>query len=104
MTEAELKEIEERAAKATPAPWRACVWDPMERPHVHKDDPNDRGCTPRRDLPASKDDARFMAAARSDVPALLAEVRRLREGIARQTESPAFGLWCHELRKVLEEG
>lgn len=49
--------------KHTPGPWRACTWDPMERAHVHADDPQESGCTARFDLPRNAADARLMAAA-----------------------------------------
>lgn len=49
--------------KHTPGPWRACVWDPMERPHVHADVPGERVCTAKRDLPLTAADARLIAAA-----------------------------------------
>jgi hypothetical protein len=57
----------------TPGPWRACVWDPMERPHVHADLPGERVCNFRRDLPLTAADAHLIAAA----PDLLAALRRL---------------------------
>jgi hypothetical protein len=57
----------------TPGPWRACVWDPMERPHVHADLPGERVCNFRRDLPLTAADAHLIAAA----PDLYRELRHL---------------------------
>ena len=65
-------------AAATPGPWRACVWDPMERPHVHKDAFDQTRCECHSDLPITLADAAFIAAAREGWPAALEEVKRLR--------------------------
>tara|TARA_Y100000310_G_scaffold328962_2_gene397993 strand:- start:61 stop:489 length:429 start_codon:yes stop_codon:yes gene_type:complete len=78
----DLAEIRKRCEKATDPPWRACAWDPMERPHVHKDRPDQQCCRPP-DLPLTADDAHFIAHAREDVPDLLAHVGQL----AGQSES-----------------
>jgi hypothetical protein len=78
MTEAELTAIEARANAATTGPWEgtknSCV--------VSKHDAcgtvfeTGCGCCTEKDL--SAEDAAFIAAARADVPALVAEVQRLR--------------------------
>lgn len=49
--------------KWTPGPWRACVWDPMERPHVHKDIEGQTHCGPKHDLPFNAADAHLIASA-----------------------------------------
>jgi hypothetical protein len=74
-----LAEIRARESKATKGPWRACAWDPMERPHVHKDAPSDTHCGPRGDLPLTGEDAEFIAHAREDIPFLLAELDMLQQ-------------------------
>lgn len=106
MSEAELDAIEQRANAATPGPWRS----------VEVDDPYvalmlESGA---EGWPAATDaDRAFIAAARSDVPALVAEVRRLRSGalaIHRQycdasaTEVPsACDNWlCQQLGAALK--
>lgn len=70
MTEEELTAIEARAAAATAGPWVAShryniCWD-VDGPDANGPDMMPKG------------DAQFIAAARVDVPALVAEVRRLR--------------------------
>lgn len=75
--EKKLAEIEARAAMALPPPWRSCAWDPMERPHVHKDLPEQKHCHPYSDLPMTPSDAEFIAHAREDVPWLIARAREL---------------------------
>lgn len=70
MNDERLRQIRERAEKATPGPWTndGCdISDPIGR----------RICFIRDD-----DDADFMAHTREDIPALLAEVERLRERLA----------------------
>lgn len=90
MTDEELKTIEERAAKAAPGPWEASGF---ERP----DGAVLSALLGPRDSPEQEDYQRmlfdvdtrhpdmatgeFIAHARSDVPALAAEVRRLRQAM-----------------------
>ncbi len=102
MTDQELSEIERRASVASPGPWRPQSHrdsppgriEPLTQPVVRGPAPlgGSRriagvGCgnnaswrrgrpTPQREQEEA--DAAFIAAAREDVPALLAEVRRLR--------------------------
>lgn len=72
-----IHELRELLNKATPAPWRACTWDPMERPHVHKDDPAEHACSPRGDVPRTTVDAALIAALRNEAPGLLDRVEAL---------------------------
>ena len=80
----DLDPIKAREAAATPGPWK--VVDPGYR--VAVDDgtgflvANTFMAPSSRDLP----DARFIAHARTDVPALLAEVERLRAELAEWIE------------------
>jgi hypothetical protein len=97
MTEQELAAIEARVAAASAGPWRSRWRELAETQH---EDTESIVVTPDFDRPGShegnrvvvgllwhdghhaavtEDNAEFIAAARQDVPALLAEVRRLRE-------------------------
>ncbi len=84
MTEEELKEIEKRADDATPGPWLTASYVDRRRSVamffdcslVTREDPNllARG--------SDMDNAWFIKHAREDVPALIAEVRRLKANLA----------------------
>lgn len=76
MTPADLDAIEKRAAAATPGPWRECG-DILQGKSAIRISSKDLFCSYDTMSMQNADDARFIAAARSDVPALLAEVRRL---------------------------
>jgi hypothetical protein len=80
----ELDAIAERCSTATPGPWRAFV---EGRDHVSGDsfimtgEGKSRGpdmYVTLDGVPASPADLDFIAAAREDIPRLIAEVRRLR--------------------------
>jgi hypothetical protein len=73
MTDDELKAIEARANAATPGPWHLAITgdDDPDRANI------EAGAIDVCDNPTN-DDATFIAHARTDVPALVAEVRRLR--------------------------
>lgn len=80
MTEDELKEIEMRCSRATKGPWESFV---EGRNHFSGSNFIRTGglddASPDIELTgASVDDQDFIAHARHDVPALVAEVRRLR--------------------------
>lgn len=101
MTPEELAEVEERCRKATAGPWTTIYrhWEAIDGQkyaseaefpclvmavHECEDHPiADASCnhTCRLDYEAS-DNAAFIAHARADVPALCAEVRRLRDAVA----------------------
>lgn len=90
MTEDELKEIEVRASKATPGPWRA-----SERTY------GDTGlfvfCGDETNTTTAAsfltpNDAAFVAASRSDVPALCHEIRVLRASLRMLGYDPSTGL------------
>lgn len=116
MTDAQLAEIEARAARATPGPWavETCgeKGDGSDMIGVVFG-PDDENCDHQLsgELPAfgiegeeieyyrdelvaecehrnrnSHSDAAFIAAARTDIPALVAEVRRLREALLAVTQ------------------
>ena len=102
MSDAELQAIRERCEKATPGPWE--VYDDKKHPYqngglVASDDclwgGYDNG------MP-DDDTIAFMAHARADVPALLAEVERLRELEAHyQSNDP--GKHEQEITKLVEQ-
>ncbi len=91
MTDDELAVIDARASAASSGPWRSFI---EGRDHLGGDDFIRVGCEDdggadmyvtlypegtTTALPASAADLDFIAGARQDVPALIAEVRRLRE-------------------------
>lgn len=101
MTKEELDAIEARANAATPGPWVAKPVDYApdryagietvykRAPHYDEEPEEYRGAigiveTDGGNYPPQGPDAVFIAAARSDVPALVAEVKRLREALERQ--------------------
>ena len=107
MTDDELDAIEARADVATPGPWRWADWmvtfGEMESDDFNNRrwlEANDSGDAPRlvsREIdpeliltvedPIEHEGNRvFLAHARADVPALIAEIRRLRAGIAAALE------------------
>lgn len=80
LTEENLIEMERRAAEASPGPWESSV---EGRDHVSGDSfirivGGPDMYVSRDAVPASAADLDFIAAARQDVPQLIAEVRRLR--------------------------
>lgn len=82
----DLDAIEARANAATPGPWRVgATYDPEINVDVTNADGN---------LVGPKDED-FIAAAREDVPALVAEVRRLRAALAMSNaDVQAMGIGC----------
>ncbi len=100
MNEQELAQIEERAAKATPGPWEMEIdwryeyystfsWACGPETTAQDDDENQ-----------ASSDADFIAHAREDIPALIAEVRRLTAENARLTD--ALALYQANERKAIE--
>ncbi len=97
MTPTDLDELERLAREATPGPWRYFVYDEVwgvsrvERPR--------RSICQCRYGANDVENARFIAASREAIPALCAEVRRLRERLddaerraemARETRATQF--------------
>ncbi|MBE4796163.1 hypothetical protein [Streptomyces caniscabiei] len=90
LTAGRLDEIETRHKAATPGPWTAVELPPNEhhpRPAywVNADYTDTDDCRTHEtvaDCPWRMTDAAFIAHAREDVPALLAEVRRLKDELA----------------------
>ncbi len=88
LNDAELEQIEERARRASPSPWEAFVFpNPNDQDFIRIGGLDDAqpdmyieqyiGAT-KLAVPASDFD--FIAHARQDVPALVAEIRRLKTG------------------------
>lgn len=93
LTSSDLSAIAERAEKATPGPWEAISVGGIQSDYGvqregTKGDPIVGGWLWR-------EEAEFIAAARTDVPALLEEVQRLREGI-----QSVITLWSVEDREA----
>ena len=82
MTEEELTAIEARAAAATVGPWDGHQNSGVTSKHT-RDNVFETGCGCCTNKDLSVEDAAFIAAARADVPALVAEVRRLRALVER---------------------
>lgn len=107
MTPAELRAIEERAEAATPGPWSEddgnVFSTPLSErrheiimrrihgediPHPDHDEPHPMGfvCTTTQETANFDNNADFIAHARTDVPRLVAEVRRLEVVLALDRE------------------
>jgi hypothetical protein len=86
MTDAELTAIEQRAAGATPGPWRISneLTGDIRLAVRVKDFYSRLVCTFRSKIEGEQayENAVFICAARSDVPALLVEVRHLQATLA----------------------
>ena len=102
LTDAELDAIEQRAHAATEGPWEASAHRTGHYLVICPD------CGVRGGY--ERADAEFIAHARSDVPALLAEVRRLRSIVTRwemeaeRAERHGYDLDPHDLLAVLDGG
>lgn len=84
MPQERLDAIQERADNATTGPWvRWEGWDDADN-SVSSDGREDAPTI--ADLITEKADAEFISRAREDVPALLAEVERLRDELAKARE------------------
>jgi hypothetical protein len=87
LDDAELEAIEARCEAVSPGPWKSFIegrdhWsgDDFIRVGDSDDEPDMyvSRATPEGLRPASRQDLDFIAAARQDVPRLVAEIRRLR--------------------------
>ena len=103
MTNEELTAIEERANAATREPWEGTKNSGVVSKHDACDTVFETGCGCCTDKALSAEDAAFIAAARVDVPALIAEVRSLRaERDALRMVYKAAAAYCDD-RTVLNE-
>ena len=80
MTDEEIREIERRCNEATPAPWQSFI---EGRDHLGGSDfirtgGLDDACPDIYLTQATHADQDFIAHARQDIPALIAEIRRLK--------------------------
>lgn len=83
LTDQQLADIEARANAATPGPWCTDSWEIYQGAEYQPGLSEWIGETCRADdSDGSRNDAEFIAHAREDVPALLAEVDRLRTDLA----------------------
>ncbi len=115
LPESELSAIAARADAATPEPWRVATGFPTTVLSQYLSDNEADGTVayesvaecPTWGLSNSEADAAFIAAARSDVPALVAEVRRLRAAVEALTPLARLGLnarqWAAENMQNVEE-
>lgn len=88
MTEQELAEIEARAQAATAGPWTVGVsWDSVWQWPVMRLKVMCGGTRDALEEEASRN-SYFVQASRADVPALVAEVRRLRAELERGSDAP----------------
>lgn len=73
-----LSEIEARANAATAGPWRTCCYKPNQ---VERAD----GCSEAHNISETdwNKDASFIAAARDDIPRLVARVKELEEALRK---------------------
>jgi hypothetical protein len=120
LTPAQLEEIEARANAATPGPWKRCsanearpegcscglVWSiPIDIPIIDvRMRGDDMAHPPQQEEHAN---GLFVAAARADVPALVAEVRRLRrvvESYAAHAYESGWANTAAELRRLANRG
>ncbi|WP_265560780.1 hypothetical protein [Streptomyces hygroscopicus] len=100
LTDQQLDEIDARAKAATPGPWCTDSWE------IYQGTEYEAGaewigetCRGRVEgLAQDRADAAFVAAARTDVPQLVAEVRRLRARVA-ELERPAVEKRRNEIRQ-----
>lgn len=81
LTDDELAAIEARAAAATPGEWHFYPADPLDRAEVFVREPLTLVAQCPRAHGHGDANAAFIARARTDVVALLAEIRRLRAGL-----------------------
>lgn len=125
MTPEELDAIELRAAAATPGPWaeddghifsrpltyerhaaimRRMAGSPEPHPDGDRDAPLGAVATCSQDFPNFEADSEFIAAARSDVPALVAEVEALRSQLATATARAESGdVLAEAVRSYVED-
>lgn len=95
MTEQELQAIAEREKAATPLPWVFEGCESQDENDWRLNAPNAPAAHGRS--PSRVEDWQFIANARSDVPALLAEVRRL-QGLIKQAEWDGHPGWDENFR------
>ncbi len=98
--ESELAAIEARAEKATKGPWAPSAMLDMGWPDLFDILPETNQRFPLM-VRAEMHDAQFVAAARSDVPRLVAEVRALREHV-QELRDERRTAWPRFIRALME--
>lgn len=101
MRDEELERLEGLAAKASIAPW-VCEQSWCEEFSTHWRVSNNECDIIVGSLPPVESDAQFIAAARDSVPALVAEVRRLRKANDSAFQS-GFDAGASNLSRALKE-
>lgn len=105
MTDLDLDAIQARADAATPGPWH------LDDEHIGVwtsavDAPGGAICEPSdpypRGLNHPLENMRFVTHARQDIPALVAEVRRLRDQLAYEERNQDF-IWAHLKQLIADE-
>lgn len=96
LTPEQLAEIAARAEAATPGPWCTDSWEIYQGTEYQPGLSMWIGETCRGNTSPEQDraDATFVAAARTDIPALLAEIHRLRNELAEEKASHDPRLRC----------
>ena len=109
MTDNELSKLRALTDSATPGPWSAMPFDDCSR--VYSGEPL-KGrlvvISPYEYNPRDEEDAAFIAAARTAVPALIGEVERLRADLSRLTrnarnEADQYRAKSNNLRRLMLE-
>lgn len=104
LTEQQLADIRARADAATPGPWCTDAWEIYQGTEYQPGLSMWIGETCRGTTSPEQDraDATFVAHAREDVPALLAEIQRLTDRVA-ELERPAVEAHRNEIRSSFTE-
>jgi hypothetical protein len=105
MTPEELAEIKARCEKATPGPW--CWWgDRFSGRGIGQGDEYEFGIQVVVYLKgvSTDENADFIAHSRTDIPALVAEVERLRAALEQiiDHDNPSFARLCYELKQIAQ--
>lgn len=83
MTDEQLKELERLASEATPGPWNWDSYDHVCCPMVRPEDLGNEVCCVSIESQCRYADGLFIAASRTAIPALVAEVLRLRAALEK---------------------
>lgn len=86
MTKLDLEAIKARCEAATPGPWNVAIGNFSDDVSVvYVGSPGPKGSDQER-YNLSKDDQKFVAHARADVPALVAEVEKLYAALMKESD------------------
>lgn len=101
MSELDLDAIQARADAVTPGPWCVEPWSD-DYSSVMAISCETCGITICRTDQPARDDLLFIAAAIDDIPALVAEVRRLRDQLTRAEHDQDL-IWAHLKQLISDE-